>query len=392
MRTVADPALPRNGRPVSVLESLAAAAAPPASARPTIGVAWDDPSDGLRGEQTAGYQAAQFAHLTAHADVLCWGHDLNVHAHVLAGAPGPNAVITFDEAHLWSNETARTAQWGSETSFVWIAHDSWSRPLELIDILRRQPNPLLVLRHLSAIDLYHRLAPDLPSVLQRPGVEPSVFKPRGEKEYDVLISGSETPDYPNRIRFNRIVRENAVRCGWKLLDLTAVGLMNDWPPRAKQIDYAPALASAKVSPTATVHGGRAGATIVTQFLDHSPGRAQTPERPFQGLTEPDIRVEHVGTGGITPRYLESFASKTLLIGDLPDYDAQEWYRDKMVVVPDDATDEQIVELIDHWVSADDEREALCDHAYAETLRTDTSEARARDLATIVAAHLEVVSQ
>jgi spore maturation protein CgeB len=100
-----------------------------------------------------------------------------------------------------------------------------------------------------------------------------------------------------------------------------------------------------------------------------------------------VSVQHVPTGGITPRYLESFASKTLLIGDLPDYDAQAWYRDKMVVVPEDAADEDIVELVDHWVRADDEREALCEHAYAETLRTETSALRAAELAEIVARHI-----
>lgn len=353
--------------------------------RPVVGVAWDVPDD--LADQVVSYQGAQFAHLAAYADVVAWGYDLHVQARMLADAPGPNAVLTFDEAALWSNPTRADVEWGPETSFVWIAHDTWTRPLSLIEILRRQPDPLLVLRHHSAIDLYRRLAPELPSVLQRPGVEPSIFHPRGPKLYDVLISGSETPDYPNRIRFNRIVRENAVRCGWKLLDLTAVGILNDWPPRAGQLEYAPALAAAKVSPTATVHGGRAGATIVTQYLDHSPARAAVPERPFASFDVPEVSVEHVPTGGITPRYLESLASKTLLIGDLPEYDAQEWYRDKMVVLGDDLGDEEIVEVVDYWIRADDEREALCEYAYVETLRTETSVARAAELAAIVAAHL-----
>jgi hypothetical protein len=356
------------------------------TARPTVAIAWEDPSREQLGAQVVTYQGAQFAHLAEHADVVGWGLDLHAHARTLAEAPGPNAILTFDEYMLWQNPGIRSVEWGPETSFVWIAHDCWQRPLELIDLIRRQPNPLLVLRHLSAVDLFHRLAPDLPSVLQRPGVETAIFHPRGPKEFDVLLSGSETPDYPHRIRFNRIVRENAARCGWKLLDLTAIGMLNDWPPRANQLEYAPALAAAKVSPTATVHGGRAGATIVTQFLDHSESRAQDP-RPFISLDVPDVAVRQVPTGGITPRYLESFASKTLLVGDLPDYDAQEWYRDKMVAIPEGASDEEIVELVDHWVRADDEREELCEYAYAETLRTETSAIRAAELAEIVARHI-----
>ena len=46
------------------------------------------------------------------------------------------------------------------------------------------------------------------------------------------------------------------------------------------------------------------------------------------------------TAGITPRYLESMASGTLLLGDLPASDAQSWYADKMIVLDpakDDAT-------------------------------------------------------
>jgi hypothetical protein len=355
--------------------------------KPVVGIGWDDPASATLAENVVTYQGAQFAHLADHADVVCWGHDLHAQARALAEAPGPNAVLTFDEYVLSSNPTLAGVEWGPETSFVWVAHDTWTRPLSLVEILRRQPNPLLVLRHLSAVELYRRFAPELPSVLQRPGVETSIFHPRGPKEYDVLLSGSETPDYPNRIRFNRVVRENAERCGWKLLDLTAVGLLNDWPPRANQIEYAPALAAAKVSPTATVHGGRPGATIVTQWLDHSPARAEVGDRPFVSFDPPEVSAELVPTGGVTPRYLESLASKTLLIGDLPDYDAQEWYRDKMVVIDDDATDEEIVELVDHWVRADDEREALCEYAYEETIRTETSAVRAAELAEIVAAHL-----
>jgi hypothetical protein len=361
--------------------------APPREVEPpTIAIGWEDASVDELAEQVVSYQAAQFHHLAAHADVVAWGHDYHVHARALAAAPGPNAMVTFDECNLFVNPTIRDVAWGPETSFVWLAHDSWHRPLSLVELLRQQPNPLLVLRHLSAIALFDRLAPELPKVLQRPGVEPTIFHPRGPKQYDVLLSGSETPDYPHRIRFNAIVRANAERCGWKLLDLSAIGLLNNWPPRENQLGYAPALAAAKVSPTATVHGGRVGATLVTQYLDHSPARADS-DLPFYALDTPELLVEHVGTGGVTPRYLESFASKTLLIGDLPAYDAQEWYRDKMIVIEDSMSDDEIVEIIDYWVHADNEREALCEYAYAETLRTETSAIRAAELSRIIARHL-----
>jgi hypothetical protein len=81
------------------------------------------------------------------------------------------------------------------------------------------------------------------------------------------------------------------------------------------------------------------------------------------------------------------AALPLLIGDLPEYDAQEWYRDKMIVIEDSMSDEEIVEIIDYWVHADNEREALCEYAYAETLRTETSAIRAAELSRIIARHL-----
>ena len=169
-----------------------------------------------------------------------------------------------------------------------------------------------------------------------------------------------------------------------MLDLTAAGLVSN--PRSNQLEYAPALAAAKVSPTATSHGGRRGATIALQYLDHSPTRAQVDD-PLDSFALPDVLVEEWETAAITPRYLESLASGTLLLADLPACDAQEWYRDKMVVVDEASTDEEIAETIDWWVRHDDEREALCTHALRETLATETSEIRAAELAAIVADHL-----
>ena len=119
----------------------------------------------------------------------------------------------------------------------------------------------MVLRHDSARRFFDLVAPDLPKVVLRPGVEPSVFHPHsGEKTVDVLLSGSETPDYPVRQRLNRVVRERAAERGWSVLDLTGVGLMSG--PPGSQAEYAPSLASARVSPTGTNRGGSAGASLV----------------------------------------------------------------------------------------------------------------------------------
>jgi hypothetical protein len=353
---------------------------------PTVGVCWERSSLEELGTMAVSYQNAQFHHLERHAKVVSWERDLYAHARALAAAPGPNAVITFDEQALCCNPTLGGVQWGAETAFVWIGHDYWQRPLSVLEILRSQPRPLIVLRHLSGLALFEKLAPEIPKVVQRPGVETSIFHPRGPKQFDVLLSGSETPDYPNRQRFNRIVREHAPRYGWKVLDLTAIGIESN--PLSNQFEYAPALAAAKVSPTASSHGGRPGATIVTQYLDHSPSRAQM-DRPFYSLEQPEVVVEHVDTAAITPRYLESLASKTLLVGDLPAADPQEWYRDKMVVVEESSSDEEIADTIDWWVRHDDEREELCEHAYRETLATETSEIRGAELAAIVAEHLAI---
>ena len=69
------------------------------------------------------------------------------------------------------------------------------------------------------------VAPEIPKVVMRPGVEQSIFHPHGgKKEFDVILGGSETPDYPLRTKINRVVRANAGRRGWKVLDLTANGV------------------------------------------------------------------------------------------------------------------------------------------------------------------------
>jgi hypothetical protein len=328
-----------------------------------------DPAALSRGQVT--YQAWQFHHLQSFADVTWWGDGRG------------DAVLCWDERSLLTDVRVRDAR--CDGLFVFVCHDWWCHPLALVRELRRRKRVLMVLRHDSARRFFELVAPELPTVVLRPGVEASVFHPHsGEKTVDVLLSGSETPDYPVRQRLNRIVRERAAERGWSVLDLTGVGLMSGAP--GSQAEYAPALASARVSPTGTNRGGSAGASLVLQYLDHSAARAGVDDS-FYGLGVPDVGIVALDTAGVTPRYLESLASKTLLVGDLPPGESESWYADKMAVVSMDASDAELADELDRWIRDDARREAVVERAYAETLRTETSERTAEQLAAVIAAHL-----
>jgi hypothetical protein len=329
-----------------------------------------DPA-GLRGGQVT-YQAWEFLALEQHAEVR-WN----------APGPGADAVLAWDELALLNGSPIRELQ--PDALFVFVCHDWWCRPLELVEQLRRKRRTLMVLRHEAARRFFDDVAPELPKVVFRPAVEPSVFHPHGgEKTVDVILSGSETPDYPVRQRLNRVVREHAQAYGWSILDLTGVGLMSG--PPGSQAEYAPSLAAAKVSPTGTNRGGGSGATLVSQYFDHSVARAGV-DHPVYGLGTPDLVVRRYDTAGITPRYLESLASKTLLVGDLPDGETEAWYRDKMVVVEPEMSDRELAETIDRWVRDDAAREELVEHAFRETLRTETPSEKAAALVEAIHAHL-----
>ena len=104
-------------------------------------------------------------------------------------------MLCWDETSLLTDP--RVGVHPCEGLFVFVCHDWWCHPLSLVRELRRRARVLLVLRHDSARRFFDLVAPDLPKVVLRPGVEPSVFHPHsGEKTVDVLLSGSETPDYP----------------------------------------------------------------------------------------------------------------------------------------------------------------------------------------------------
>jgi Glycosyl transferases group 1 len=318
------------------------------------------------------YQAAQFLHLEEVADVH-WD-----------GVRGDaDAVLVWDEKALLTDPRAQA--YDGDALLVWVGHDWWCHPLRVVDALRRPARSLMVLRHDSARRFFDLVAPELAKVVARPGVETAIFHPHdGVKRHDVLLSGSETPDYPVRRRVNAIVREQAPQRGWSLLDLTGVGLMSN--PPGEQWEYAPALAAAKVSPTGTNRGGGRGGALLTQYLDLSPARAQVDD-PFYGLATPEVAVLELDTAGITPRYLESLAAGTLLIGDLPPGESARWYADKMVALDPEAGDAEIADLIDRWVRDDAAREALCARAREAVLATETSQRTAHALAETIRAHL-----
>lgn len=329
------------------------------------------------------YQLASFWHLQKFCNVF-WLNQLpqpfnGERVSQLEEALGVplDALIVFDEYSLLQDPLISRLEWDVPRLLVYVSHDYWCHPLRVARKLNPVPRKVMVLRHLSAIDLFNRLLPGVPKVLQRPGVEVSIFHPNGgHKEYDIILGGSETPDYPLRQRLNRLVRENAGRRGWKVLDLTGKGLMSN--PPGNQREYAALLAASKVSPTGSNRGGSHGAKLAVQYFDLSPARAQFDDE-FYGLKHPELEMLYLNTAGITPRYQESMACKSLLIADLPPSDRQEWYADKMVEVRMEMSDAEIVDLIDFWVKNDQEREQLCEFAYREIQRTETSEHKAYEL-------------
>jgi ubiquinone/menaquinone biosynthesis C-methylase UbiE len=336
------------------------------------------------------YQMAQFVHLAKHARLLWrnapgWSNADSISTLERGLGARLDAAIVFDETALLTDEHLQRLRWDTDLLLVYVAHDFWCHPLRVAEKLRQHKRVLMVLRHECARQLFDRLLPGVPKVIQRPGVETSIFHPRaGRKEYDVLLGGSETPDYPLRQRLNRLVRENTRRLGWKMLDLTGAGTMSN-PPGSQQ-EYSAALAASKVSPTGSNRGGSHGCKLVTQYLDLSAARAQCDDA-FYGLKTPEVTVENWDTAGITPRYLESLASKSLLIADLPSHDRQEWYRDKMAVISHEASDAELVATIDRWVRDDEGREIICERAWQAVQSGETSEHRAAELLQLIKAHL-----
>jgi Glycosyl transferases group 1 len=335
-------------------------------------LAWQP--DDLHGQRVT-YQHAQFLALREHADVI-GGEDAYAQLDTL------DAAIVFDERGLLMDVGPRLPETMAPL-LVYVTHDYWHHPLHVAQFLEGRERVLTVVRHHAAQRLHRMLLPDVPCVVQRPGVDTSLFRPSdAPKEFDIILSGSENPEYPVRERLNRIVREQRDRRGWRVLDLADPAAGAD-----AQREYAPSLAASKVSPTGTPRGGLTGSKLILQYVDASPQRARLQDTDeFYGYRLPEVVVRDFDLAGVpSPRYLESMATKTLLVADLPD--DEPWYRDKMVAIDLADSDEQIGDLIDHWVRSDAERERLCAHAYAETIRTETTAARAADLVEIIGEHL-----
>ena len=54
---------------------------------------------------------------------------------------------------------------------------------------------------------------------------------------------------------------------------------------------------------------------------------------------------------------------------------------------DGGSDDELADELDRWIRDDAAREAVVERAYAETLRTETSERTAEQLVAAIAAHL-----
>jgi hypothetical protein len=342
------------------------------------------------------YQAAQFAHLERHADIVwlddprCrWGGRFS-ECQRQVGVRA-DAVVVFDELTLLTSPQVAQTTFDGDALFVYVAHDYWCHPLRVAQDLARRPNVLMVLRHESARRLFDFLLPHVPKVVQRPGVETSIFHPRsGAPRYlhDILLGGSETPDYPWRQRLNRLVREHGASRGWRVLDLTAQVVTS--APRSAQLEYAPALAASKLSPTGSNRGGTPPGQLVMQYFDPSVARSRV-DHPFYGLSVPELLTIPFEAAGITPRYLESMASRSLLVADLPACSDRDFYGDKMVALDERLGDGELVDLLDHWVHADEAREAIVERALAAILAGESSEARAAELAQLIKAQLHTAA-
>ena len=158
------------------------------------------------------YQTAQFVHLAKHGRVLWrngpgWSNADRMSALERGLGVKLDAAVVFDESALLTDSHLQRLGWDTDLLLVYVSHDFWCHPLRVAEKLRQHKRVLMILRHECAKQLFDRLLPGVPKAVQRPGVETSIFHPHsGRKEYDVLLGGSETPDYPLRQRLNRLVR------------------------------------------------------------------------------------------------------------------------------------------------------------------------------------------
>ncbi len=121
------------------------------------------------------YQDWQFLHLERHAD-LGWGSP--------SGAA--DAVVAANELALLEDPLVRSVEPGPDTLFVFVCHDWWCRPLELVAELRRKGRALMVLLNTSRRGASSTMSRRTSRRSCTGRAEPTVFDPHsGEKTVDV---------------------------------------------------------------------------------------------------------------------------------------------------------------------------------------------------------------
>lgn len=265
--------------------------------------------------------------------------------------------------------------------FVFVAPELPRRPLQIAEYLSGHDRVVVLTPHPAAHRLFGLLMPDAPCALQRPAVDTRVFRPGdGARPYDVILSGDGDERDPFLGRVHAIVRAQAARRGWSVLELTPQD------ERAGSAhDYAAQLASAKLMLLGTVQDN-AGGRLVLQYVDVSMDRAGWHGRDeFYGYELPEVVVRDFEHADAPPtRLLESIATKTLALGARPP--AHAWLRGLMVELSPELSDEQIADVIDEWIHDDEARGRLCERAYSLLVRGASSADVTTELLEVLRAH------
>ena len=288
------------------------------------------------------------------------------------------AIIFFDERSLIMSGFFKRFIPNPLVPIIFVTHDFWAHPLMVCRYLRQIRTKLIIVRHLSAKRLYSRFMPDTEIIVKRPGFEDNIFYPRdAQKEYDIILSGTHSEDYPLRNRLYQLVINRKESMGWKVLDVT--NQSNYSNPISNQMQYAPLLSAAKVCVTGSVRTN-IKARILSQYFDGSTARRSMDSvDQFYGTTIKDIDDIEITMAGIPPRYMEAFACNTALAADLPSEDFQDFYADKMIRLESSMSDDAIIELLKFWIDRDAERTELTQYAYRAVAPRESSKSKATEL-------------
>lgn len=295
------------------------------------------------------------------------------------------AVIFFDERSLLMSGFLNRFKIDRNIPVIFITHDFWAHPIFVCKYLASLNCTLVVVRHHSARELYKRFLPTLNIEVVRPAVEDGIFRPSDSpRKYDIILSGTHSDDYPMRKRLYSIITQSAEEKGWLVLDV--INKERYSSPPTNQLEYAPLLASAKLCVTGSVRGGVNG-RVTYQYTDESTVRPTLDSfDDFYGTKYKDIDSISIDLGGIPPRYMEALATKTLLCADLPINDDQAWYRDKMVVLRNDMSNDEIINLLDYWIKSDSERDQICTHAFKCVSTGETTKQKAIKILELIEKH------